>query len=116
MAQTAPQLVDHVIAHVPVRQWVRVCQLRLPIPLRLLLAAQPLLVTPVFQLVHRVITRFLPDQARLKAEQVDGGAVTLIQRFGSGARCDAARCQVRAGALCRRAGFQPSRGGALRCR
>jgi hypothetical protein len=35
-------LVDHVIRHVPVRQWV----LSLPIPLRVLLAAQPELVTP----------------------------------------------------------------------
>ena len=30
MAQTAAHLVDHVIPHVPVRQWVRVCQVRLP--------------------------------------------------------------------------------------
>ena len=37
MAQTAAHLVDHVIRHVPVRQWV----LALPIPLRLLLAVQP---------------------------------------------------------------------------
>ena len=37
------------------RQWV----LSLPIPLRLLLAAQPRLVTPVLQVVHRVITRHL---------------------------------------------------------
>ena len=57
MAQTAAHLVDHVIARVPVRQWVRVCKVRLPIPLRLLLAAQPKLVTPVLQVVHRVITR-----------------------------------------------------------
>ena len=57
MAQTAAHLLDHVIPHVPVRQWVRVCQVRLPIPLRLLLAAQPKLVTPVLQVVHRVITR-----------------------------------------------------------
>lgn len=47
MAQTAAILVDHVILHVPVRQWV----LSLPIPLRLLLAAQPKLVTPVLQVV-----------------------------------------------------------------
>ena len=53
MAQTAAHLVDHVIPHVPVRQWV----LSLPIPLRLLLAAQPKLMTPVLQVVHRVITR-----------------------------------------------------------
>ena len=41
--------------------------------------------TPVLQVVHRAITRFLLDQADLKAEQADGGAVTLIQRFGSAA-------------------------------
>ena len=77
MAQTAAHLVDHVIARVPVRQWV----LALPIPLRLLLAAQPKLVTPVLQVVHRVITRFLLDQAGLNADEADSGAVTLIQRF-----------------------------------
>ena len=61
MAQTAAHLVDHVIPHVPVRQWVP----SLPIPLRLLLAAQPKLVTPVLQVVHRVITRHLLGQAGL---------------------------------------------------
>ena len=81
MSQTAAHLVDHVIPHVPVRQWV----LSLPIPLRLLLAAQPELVTPVLQVVHRVITRHLLGQAGLKAEEADSGAVTLIQRFGSAA-------------------------------
>jgi hypothetical protein len=81
MAQTAAHLVDRVIPHVPVRQWV----LTLPIPLRLLLAARPLLVTPVLRVVHRVITRFLLDQANLKADEADSGAVTLIQRFGSAA-------------------------------
>ena len=79
MAQTAAHLLDHVIPHVPVRHWVRVWQLRLPIPLRLLLAAQPKLVTPVLQVVHRVITRHLLDQAGLKADEADSGAVTLIQ-------------------------------------
>jgi len=66
MAQTAAHLGEHVIARVPVRQWVRVSQVRLPIPLRLLLAAQPklvTLVTPVLQVVHRVITRHLLGQA-----------------------------------------------------
>ena len=81
MAQTAVHLVDHVIPRVPVRQWV----LALPIPLRLLLAAQPKLVTPVLQVVHRVITRFLLGQAGLQADEADSGAVTLIQRFGSAA-------------------------------
>ncbi len=52
MSQTAAHLVDQVIPHVPVRQWV----LSLPIPLRLLLAAQPEL---VMQVVQRVLTRHL---------------------------------------------------------
>ena len=85
MAQTAAHLVDHVIPHVPVRQWVLIWVMSLPIPLRLLLAAQPKLVTPVLQVVHRVITRHLLGQAGLKADEVDSGAVTLIQRFGSAA-------------------------------
>ncbi len=63
------------------RQWV----LALPIPLRLLLAAQPKLVTPVLQVAHRVITRHLLGQAGFKADEAGSGAVTLIQRFGSAA-------------------------------
>lgn len=57
--------------------------LSLPIPLRLSLAAEPELVTLMLQVVHHVITRFLLDQAELKAEQADSGSVTLIQRFAS---------------------------------
>jgi hypothetical protein len=57
----------------------------LPIPLRLLLAAQPELVTTVLQLVQRVVTRHLLDQAGFKADEGHGGAVSLIQRFGSAA-------------------------------
>ena len=37
------------------------------------------------QIIHRVITRFLIQQARLKRGAADTGAVTLIQRFGSAA-------------------------------
>ncbi len=74
MSQTAAHLVDQVISHVPVRQWV----LSLPIPLRVLLAAQPQLATPVLQVVQRVISRHLLDAA-----EGQGVAVTLIQRFGS---------------------------------
>ena len=85
MSQTAAHLVDHVIPHVPVRQWVLIWVMRLPIPLRLLLTAQPELVTPVLQVVQRVVTRHLLDRAGLKADEGHGGAVTLIQRFGSAA-------------------------------
>jgi hypothetical protein len=38
--------------------------LSLPIPLRLRLAAEPQLLTPVLQVVHRVLTRHLFDQGR----------------------------------------------------
>ncbi len=55
MSETAAYLVDHVIPSVPVRQWV----LSLPIALRVLLAAQPNLVTTVLQVVQRKITRHL---------------------------------------------------------
>ena len=79
MSQTAAHLIDHVIPQVPVRQWV----LSLPTPLRVLLAAQPQLVTPVLQVVQRVITRHLLDAAELPADEGQGGAVTLIQRLGS---------------------------------
>ena len=67
--------------HVPVRQWV----LSLPIPLRLLLAAQPKRVTPVVQVVHCVLTRLRLGQVERKADDASSGAVTLIQRFGSAA-------------------------------
>ena len=79
MAQTAAHLVNHVIPHVPARQWA----LSLPIPLHLLLAAQPYLMTSVLQVVHRVIARHLLGQAGLKPDAADSGAVTLIRRFGS---------------------------------
>ena len=80
MAQAAAHLVDHVIPHVPVRQWVPSTM-----PMRRLLAVQPKLVTPVLQVVHRMIPRHLLGQSGLKSEEADSGAVTLIQRFGSAA-------------------------------
>jgi Transposase zinc-binding domain len=83
MSETAAHLVDHVIPQVPVRQWV----LSLPIPLRLLLAAQPELMTPVLQVVQRVLSRHLLEQAGLKAGEGDCGSVTLIQRFSSDITC-----------------------------
>ena len=61
MAETAAHLVDHVIPRVPVRQWV----LSFPIPLRVLFAAHPELLTPVLQIIQRVISTFLIQQAGL---------------------------------------------------
>jgi hypothetical protein len=53
-----------------------------PIPLRILIAAHPELLTPVLRIIHRIIARFLLKQAGLKRTTADTGAVTLIQRFG----------------------------------
>ena len=55
MAETGAHLVDNVIAPVPVRQWV----LSFPVPLRIVFAAYPQLLTPVLQIIHRVIARLL---------------------------------------------------------
>jgi hypothetical protein len=64
-----------------VRHWV----LSIPIPLRILFAAHPDLLSPLLQIIHRVIATFLLKQAGLKRGQAHTGAVTLIQRFGSAA-------------------------------
>ena len=69
MSQTGARLVDHVIPNVPVRQWV----LSLPIPLRLLLAAQPEFITPVLQVVQRVLMRDLRDHIGLMSDEGHGG-------------------------------------------
>ena len=97
MSQTAGHLVDHVIPHVPVRQ--RMLSLPMPMPMRVLLAAQPELVTPVLQVVQRVITRHLLGRAGLKADEGQGGAVTLIQRFGSEAVSRASRTAMQRGCV-----------------
>ena len=81
MAETAAHLVDQIIPRVPVRQWV----LSFPIPLRILFAAHPELLTPVLRIMHRVITGFCSSKRGLKRAAADTGAVTLIQRFGSAA-------------------------------
>jgi hypothetical protein len=54
-------------------------------PLRLLLAAHPELLSPLVQIIHRVIATLLIKQSGLKRGQAHSGAVTLIQRFGSAA-------------------------------
>ena len=81
MAETAAYLVDHVIPRAPARQWV----LSFPIPLRILFAAHPELLSPVLRIVHRVITGFLFKQAGPRRGAGDTVSVTLIQRFGSAA-------------------------------
>ena len=81
MAATAAYLVDHILPHVPVRQWV----LSFPIPLRSLIAIHPELITSVLCSAHRAINTHLIQQTQIKRKDATTGAITLIQRFGSAA-------------------------------
>ena len=95
MSQTAAHLVDHVIPHVPVRQWSSVAA-----DPRRVLAAQPELVTPVLRVVQRVVTRHLLRQAGSKLTKVTA-APSLIQRFGSAANLNIhLHCLVLDGVYC----------------
>ena len=75
---TAVHLLDQVMLRVALRQGV----LSLPILLRLLLAAQPKLITQMLQGAHRVITHHLRRPAGLKAEEADSGAASASLRPG----------------------------------
>ena len=60
------------------------------------------LVTPVLQVVHRVITRHLLGQASGNvegADEADSGAVTLIQRFGAAANLNSQKVLTVQGGL-----------------
>jgi len=79
MAETAALLVDDVLPHKPIRQWV----LSFPYPLRFLLANSPQVMSKVLGIVNRVISTHLVQKVGFNRTQAHTGAVTLIQRFGS---------------------------------
>ena len=79
MVETTALLVDHVLPHRPVRQWV----LSFPYPLRFLLASQSQAMGKVSAIVNRAFSTYLINKAGLKVIESHTGAVTLIQRFGS---------------------------------
>jgi len=81
MAERAAYLVDHVLPAVPMRQWV----LSLPFRLRYLLAWNHELCREVLAVYVHALRGFYRRRAR-RAGIADGetGAVTAIQRFGSG--------------------------------
>ena len=79
MTETAALLVDDVLPHKPIRQWV----LSFPYPLRFLLSTSPHVVSRLLAIVNRVISTWLIKKAGFKKVQAQTGAVTLIQRFGS---------------------------------
>ncbi|MEW6755716.1 MAG: transposase [Candidatus Latescibacterota bacterium] len=80
MADSAAHLVDHVLPHVPVRQWV----LSLPFEIRYRLAWDGHLLSAVLGVFVRVVSGWYRRQARHQGHPGGrGGAVTLVQRFGS---------------------------------
>ncbi len=60
----------------PARQWVP----SLPIPLRILFAAHPKVLSAVLQIIHRVIATFVIEQAGVKRKDAGTVAVTRILR------------------------------------
>src|SRR5216117_1334120 len=81
MAELAADLVDAVLPHVPVRQWV----LTLPYRLRYLLAWDHKLCRAVLGVHARAVLGFYRRRARRGGvPDGRGGAVTVIQRFGGG--------------------------------
>lgn len=79
MVESAALLVDEVLPHEPVRQWV----LSVPFAIRFLFAANPAVMGRVLGIVYRAITTHLINKAGLTRAKAETGAVTLIQRFGS---------------------------------
>ena len=78
MAESAALLVDEVLPHRPMRQWV----LSVPHPLRYLFASQPKVMGKVLGIVYRTLATHLIHKAGYKKPEAHTGAVTLIQRFG----------------------------------
>ena len=79
MAESAALLVDEVLPHEPMRQWV----LSVPFPLRFLFASQPKVMGKALGIVYRIIAAHLTRKAGYTKTTAHTGAVTLIQRFGS---------------------------------
>ena len=79
MVESAALLVDSVLPHQPIRQWV----LSVPFPLRWLFASEPGVLGKALAVVTRAIGSYLVKQAGFTQKTAKTCAVTLIQRFGS---------------------------------
>jgi len=78
MIESAALLVDEVLPHQPMRQWV----LSVPFPLRFLFASQPKIMGKALGIVYRTIATHLTHKAGYKNSTAHTGAVTLIQCIG----------------------------------
>jgi hypothetical protein len=79
MAESAALLVDDVLPHEPIRQWV----LSFPFQLRFLFASYPRIMGKVLGIVYRTLATHITKKAGYNKQTAKTGAVTLIQRFGS---------------------------------
>ena len=77
MADSAAWLVDEVLPHRPMRQWV----LSMPFPLRYLLASQPVVLGKVLAIVYRVIATHLAHKAGYTKTSAQAGALNLNIHF-----------------------------------
>ena len=78
MADSAALLVDEILPHQPMRQWV----LSVPFPLRFLFASQPAVMGKVVGIVYRTIAPHLIQKAGYIKATAPPGSVTQIQCFG----------------------------------
>jgi hypothetical protein len=79
MTESAALLVDDVLPHEPIRQWV----LSFPFQLRFLFASYPHIMGKVLGIVYRTLATHITRKAGYNKEMAQTGAVTLIQRLGS---------------------------------
>lgn len=80
MADTAAHLVDHVMPHVPYRQWT----LSLPVPIRWKAVRDPQLLSKLLTAALRTLFNWQRRQARRSGMiRPEPGAVSFVQRFGS---------------------------------
>jgi hypothetical protein len=79
MAESAALLVDDVLPHESIKQWV----LSFPFQLRFLFASYPQIMGKVLGIVYRTLATHITKKAGYNKQIAQTGAVTLIQRFGS---------------------------------
>jgi len=77
MAESAALLVDEVLPHEPMRQWV----LSVPFPLRFLFASEPKIMGKVLGIVYRTIATHLTRKAGYTKMTAHTGAVTLASMW-----------------------------------
>jgi hypothetical protein len=79
MTESAALLVDNVLPHKPIRQWV----LSFPFQLRFLFASYPHFIVKVLDFVYRTLATQITKKTGYNKKTAKTGVVTLIQRFGS---------------------------------